>query len=99
MYRGRQGPHRTNRSYIENLTVPLPDHLLVDWLSHGEQAAHVRINHLIPRAIGGGGKIVAAIDGGIVDQDIDPAPFVDQIAGQVLHAETIYDRHLERLAF
>ncbi len=94
---GRQRAHGANRSDVQDLSFALPDHLFVDGLGHCKQAADVRANHFVPRAVGGGGKVVAAIDGGIVDQDIDATPFSDEFPGQMFHAETISDGYFERV--
>src|SRR5262249_21350604 len=53
----------------------------------------------VPRAIGGGGEVIAAIDGGVVNEDVDPAPLLDQFARQFLHADAIDDGNfgIERL--
>src|SRR6185369_9728909 len=100
MYGRRQCAHRADRSDVEDGSLPLPDHLFVDRLRYGKEAIDVRVDHFVPGAVGGGGEVVAAIDGRIVDEDVNPAPLLDQLARQFLHAHAIDNRDLgiERLA-
>ena len=74
MNRGRQRAQGADGSDVEDASLPLANHLFVDRLGDGEEAAHVRIDDFVPGAVGGGGKVIAAIDGRVVDEDIDAAP-------------------------
>src|SRR5215213_932023 len=58
------------------------------------------MNHFVPRPISGGSEVVAAVDCGIVDENIDAAPLLDQLAREFLHSHAIDDRDfgIERLA-
>ena len=78
----------------------MPDHLFVNRLRHCKQTVNIRVNHFVPRAIGSRGEVVAAIDGRIIDEDIDAAPFLDQLARQFFHPHAIDngDFGIERLA-
>ena len=96
MHRGGQRPDRADRSDVEDTSRALPDHLFVHRFGNGKQTSDVGADHFVPRAVGRGGKVIAAIDRGIVDQNIDAAPFRHQLAGEVLHAEAIRHRHFER---
>ena len=79
---GRQRAHRADGSDVEDDSLPLPDHLFVDRLGDGKQTVDVGVNHFVPGAIGRGGEVVAAIDGRVVDEDVDAAPLLDQFARQ-----------------
>src|SRR5437667_3820170 len=96
MDRGRQRANRADRSDVENASFALADHLFVDGFRYREQTAHIGIDDFVPSAIGGGSKIITAIDRCIVDENVDATPRLDQLSRQMLHAETIDDRHLER---
>jgi len=72
MYRCRQCSNRANRSNVEDATGPLANHLFVNWFGHGKKTADVRIDDLIPGTIRRRRKIVAAIDGCVIDDNIEP---------------------------
>jgi hypothetical protein len=93
---GRQGADSPDRSDVEDAAGALPDHLLVKRFGDGKQTAHVGVDDFIPGLIGGGGKVIPAIDGGVVHQNVHPAPFLHQLAGQMLQAIAVDNRHLER---
>src|SRR5258706_2938685 len=95
--RRRQRAHSANRSDIQYLSFALPDHLLVYRLGYSKQAADIGANYFVPGAIGCSSEIIAAIDGRIVYQTIDAAPFSDELPGQMFHAETIGHGHFERM--
>src|SRR5262245_41476119 len=96
---GRKGAHRPDGSDVEDDSLALPDHLFVDRLGNGKQTVNIRVNHFIPRAVRGGGEVVAAIDGGVVDENIDTAPLFDELAREFLHAHAVDHGHfrVERL--
>ena len=100
MHGCRQRSHCANRGDVEDHSAPLPDHLFVDRLRHGKQTVNIRVNHFVPCAIGRGGEVVAAIDGRVIDENVDAAPLLDHLAGQFLHAHAIDHRDfgIERLA-
>src|SRR5262245_18034447 len=91
---GRQRAHRADGRDVENHSLSLPDHLFVHRLGHRKQTVDVRVNHFVPGAVGRGREVVAAVDGGVVDENIDAAPFLDQLSRQLLHADAIDDRYL-----
>src|ERR1051326_511605 len=95
VYRGWQRTDSSDGSYVKNCALALPNHLLVNRLSHRKKPVHVCIYYFIPGAIGRGGEIITAIDCGVVDQNVDPAPFVHQLSSQMLHAKPIGDRDFE----
>ncbi len=78
----RQGPHSADGSDVENASLSLPDHLLVNRLGDGEKTVDIRVDHFVPRAVGRSGKVIAAIDGSVIDQNIDAAPLLHQFARQ-----------------
>ena len=84
--RSRQRAHRADGSDVENHSLPLPDHLLVYRLRYGEQTVDVCVDHFVPRAIGGSSEVVATVDGGVVDENVDPAPLFDELSRHFLHA-------------
>ena len=91
--RRRQGAHRADRSDVENDSLSLPDHLFVDRFGDGKETTDVGVNHFVPGAIGRGREVVAAIDGRVVDENVDAAPLLDQFACHLLHAKTIDNRN------
>ena len=80
MNRSRQRSHGADGSDVEDASLPLPDHLFVDRFGYCEETADVCINHFVPGAVGGGSEIIAAIDRRVVDQNIDAAPLLDDLA-------------------
>jgi hypothetical protein len=89
MHGGRERTNSADRGDIENCTLALANHLFVDRLRHGEEAADVCVDHFVPRAVGGRRKIIAPVDRRVVDENIDAAPFLDELARQTLHPEPI----------
>src|SRR5262249_51513716 len=85
-----------NRSDVEDAACALAYHLFVNRLGDREQTAYVRVDDLIPGLVRRGRKVVTTIDRRVVDQNVYAAPFLDQLARQMLHAEAIGDRHFER---
>src|ERR1044071_8538899 len=61
---------------VEDRALALPNHLFINRLGDGEEAVDVRVDDRVPRAVGGGGEVVAAVDGGVVDGDVQPVPLV-----------------------
>src|SRR5581483_391194 len=92
----RQRANRADGSNVEDAAGALPDHLLVDRFGYREETPDVRADYFIPRTIGCRRKIIAAINGCVINEDVDAAPFLDQFAGQMLKAESVCDRNLER---
>src|ERR1043165_2211630 len=76
---------------VEDGAFALADHLLVDGLGDGEEAVDVGVDDIVPSAVGRGGEVVAAVDGGVVDEDVDAAPLSDQLARHVLEADAVGD--------
>ena len=89
---GRQRAHRTNRRDVEDDSFSLANHLLVNRFGNREETVDVRVNHFVPRAIRGGGEVVAAIDRRVVDENVDAAPLLNQFARHLFHADAIDDR-------
>ena len=52
-------------------------------------------DHHVPRAVGRGGEVVAAVDGGVVDEDVEPAPLLYEFPRHVLEGDTVGDRDFE----
>src|SRR6266849_5618247 len=46
-----QRPHRANGSDIEDASLPLPNHLLVDGLRYCEETSDIRVDYLVPGAV------------------------------------------------
>src|SRR6185295_16795327 len=92
---GRKGPHSANGSNIQNTSLPLPNHLLVNRFRNREEAAYVSIDHFVPGAVGGGGKVIAAIDCSIVDQNVYAAPFLNNLTRQFFQPQAVRHRNLE----
>src|SRR4030095_8462564 len=69
-------------------------HLFVDRLCDGEETVDVCVDHFIPCSVSGRSEVVAAIDGGIVHENIDSAPFLNEFARDLLHPNPINNRHL-----
>src|SRR6185295_5570502 len=90
----RQGPHRADGSNIQNTSLPLANHLLVNRFGDCEETANVSIDNFVPGAVGGGREVVAAINGSIVDQNIYPAPLLHNLAGKLLQAKAVRNRNL-----
>ena len=84
MNRGRQRTNRADRCDVKDSAFALTNHLFVDRFRYCEEAAYVRVDNFVLRSIRGRRKVVAAINRGIVDQDVDPAPFLNQLSRQVL---------------
>ena len=95
MYRCRQGPQRSNRRNVQNRTLSLADHLFIKWLGDREQAVYVYVDDPVPRPIGRRREVVGFIDGGVVYKNVYGAPFVQYVAGNMLHAEAIGHRNFE----
>src|SRR5881275_487308 len=91
---GGQSAHRADGSDVENDSLPLANHLLVDRFGNREKTVHIRVNHFIPGAVGGRGEVVTAINGGVVDEDVDAAPLLHQFAGHFFHADAVDDGDL-----
>src|SRR5215831_17922490 len=89
VHRGRQRAQSANRSDVENLSLSLSNHLLVNRLGDGKQTAYVRVDYFVPGTVGGRRKVVAAINRRVVHQNVEAAPVMDELASQVLHAVTI----------
>jgi hypothetical protein len=86
---------RADGGDVENRALALADHLLVDRLRHGEEAADVRSDHFVPGAVGRRREIVAPVDRRVVDENINAAPLLYELARQSFHAQTIRNRDLE----
>src|SRR5205085_8877140 len=86
---GRQRANRADRSDVQDRAFALADHLLVDRFGDGEEAVDVRVYHFIPRAVGCGRKIIAAIDRSVVDEYVNTAPLINELARDALHADAI----------
>src|SRR3989442_14637061 len=92
----RQGAQGANRGNVENTSLALPDHFFVDRFSDSEQAVDICMNHFVPGAVRGGGKVITAVDCRVINQDINAAPFLNKFACQMLHAKAIGYRYFER---
>jgi hypothetical protein len=75
--RRRQSANGANGSDVEDASLPLPDHLFIDWFCDREKAAYVRIDDLVPGPIRGGREVIATIDGRVVNQDVNSLPPFD----------------------
>ena len=98
MNRRRQAADRTDGRDIEDLTLAFADHLFVKRLCDGKEAVDVRVDHPVPALVGRRRKIVGLVDRRVVDQNIDRAPRVQDLAGDVLHPEAVGDRTLKARA-
>src|SRR5260370_160388 len=96
MNRGRQRTNRADGSDVEDSAFALPNHLLIDRFRHREQTPYVRVDDFIPRPIRSRRKVIASIDCGIIDQDVNPAPFLNQLSRQMFYAEAVRYRDFER---
>src|ERR1051325_1355230 len=92
---GGQSPDRSDGSDVEDRSLALANHLLIDGLGDGEQPVDVGIDDLVPGAVSGRGKIVAAIDGGVIDKDVYALPLLDKLARQSFQADAIGDGNFE----
>src|ERR1700749_2010579 len=95
VYGRGESAYRADRGDVENRALALPNHLLVDGLRDGEEAVDVRVDYLVPRAVGRGGEVVAAVDCGVVDEDVYAAPLLHHLARHVLEADAIRDGNFE----
>src|SRR5207253_1537500 len=77
---GRQRANGADGGDVEDRAFALANHLLIDRFGHREKTVDVGVDDFIPRSIRGGRKVIAAIDRGIVDQDVNPAPFLNQLS-------------------
>src|SRR5215203_2857922 len=94
MNRRRQRSHCADRGDIENDSLALPDHLFVNRFGDRKQAVDVSMNYFVPGAISCCSEVVAAVDGGVVHENVDPTPLLHQFARQLLHADAVDDGDL-----
>ena len=73
----------------------MANHLLVNRLCHSEETTHVGIDYLVPCPISCGREIIAAVDGRIVNQNVDPAPLLHNFSSHSFQAQSIRDRNFE----
>jgi hypothetical protein len=85
----RQCSHGADGSDVKYASLPLADHLFVDWFGYGEETVNIGMNHFIPGAVRSSGKVVSAVNGRVIYQDIYPAPLLDQLPRDTLHTEAI----------
>lgn len=95
MHGGRQRADSAYGSDVEDCPFALANHLLVDGFGDGEKTVDVRVDDLVPGAVCGRGKVIAAIDGRVVDENIYAAPLFYELACQALHADAIRDGDFE----
>src|SRR5262249_53715225 len=79
-----QSPDGADGSDVEDAAGALSNHLLVKGFGNGKKTAHVGVDNFVPGLVGGYRKVIAAIDGCVVDQDIHAAPFMHQFSSQML---------------
>src|SRR6185436_1033799 len=75
--------------------LSLPDHLLVDRFCDREEATDVGIDHLVPRAISSSSKVIAAVDGRVIHENIDPAPLLHDLTRDSFQSEPVSNRNFE----
>src|SRR5258705_6022922 len=90
---GWQGSHRSDRGDVEDASLPLPDHLLVNWLCNGKQTVDVSVDHFVPGAVRRGGEVVAAVYCSVIHKDIDATPLFDEFPCYALHTNTVCYRN------
>src|ERR1044071_1188707 len=80
---------------VEDRALALPNHLFINRLGDGEEAVDVGVDDRVPGAVGGGGEVVAAVDGGVVDEDVQAAPLLHEFPRHVLEADAVCDGDFE----
>src|SRR6266404_350244 len=85
----RQCAQSPNGSDVKNASLPLADHLLVDWFGYSKETIDIGVNHFIPGAVGSSGKVVSAVYSSVVYQYIYPAPLLNQLPRDTLHTQAI----------
>lgn len=91
MNRCRKTSDGTDGCDVEDRPDTLADHLFVERLGHGEQAADICIDDPIPTLVGGRCKIIGLVHRRVVDENVYRTPRVADLASDMLHPETVGD--------
>ena len=87
----RQRTQGADGSDVEDTSRAFADHLSIDRLRHGKQTVDIRVNDLVPGTVSGSCEVVAAVDRRIVDENVDAAPLLDELAREFFHPDAVDD--------